>query len=292
MSAVGTIHGENIGLLTCITCRVGFRDGDLQRDHYKSDWHRYNLKRKVVDLAPVTVENFQERLSLQEAQQATEAKDTSQYCTVCKKSYGNEKAYRNHLTSKKHLQLSSGTPQTEAESVPVATKEANALASSLDDKCLVEEKGVKVRGKKFPPPPALLAHPKGKPENKMEIDDEDDDDDWEEVEGTPVPVNHCLFCGLESEDMESNLHHMSHEHSFFIPDVEYCSDIVGFMEYLGEKVGEGMMCLWCNEKGKQFYNVKSVQVKFLRPWCRSAVYCSSAFILKTVLLNYILIFNH
>lgn len=28
------------GLFTCITCRVGFRDGDLQRNHYKTDWHR------------------------------------------------------------------------------------------------------------------------------------------------------------------------------------------------------------------------------------------------------------
>ena len=34
-------------LYTCITCRVGFRTAELQRNHYKSDWHRYNLKRKV-----------------------------------------------------------------------------------------------------------------------------------------------------------------------------------------------------------------------------------------------------
>jgi hypothetical protein len=30
----------------------------MQREHYKTDWHRYNLKRKVVDLPPVTAEGM------------------------------------------------------------------------------------------------------------------------------------------------------------------------------------------------------------------------------------------
>ena len=29
--------------------------------------------------------------------------------------------------------------------------------------------------------------------------------------------------------------------------------------FAGEKVGEGHICLWCNEKGKAFYTLKSVQ---------------------------------
>ena len=32
---------------TCLTCHVGFKDSELQRQHHKSDWHWYNLKRKV-----------------------------------------------------------------------------------------------------------------------------------------------------------------------------------------------------------------------------------------------------
>jgi len=31
------------------------------------------------------------------------------------------------------------------------------------------------------------------------------------------------------------------------------------LDYLGSKVGEGMMCLWCNEKGKAFFDVHAVQ---------------------------------
>ena len=51
---------------TCITCHVAFLSADIQRHHYKSDWHRYNLKRKVVSLPPVTVEEFQRRAAAQE----------------------------------------------------------------------------------------------------------------------------------------------------------------------------------------------------------------------------------
>jgi len=61
---------------TCITCRVVFADkegndgvsAELQKAHYKTDWHRYNLKRKVADLPPVTAENFLQRVVAQKEQ--------------------------------------------------------------------------------------------------------------------------------------------------------------------------------------------------------------------------------
>ena len=31
------------------------------------------------------------------------------------------------------------------------------------------------------------------------------------------------------------------------------------MLFPGEKVGEGNVCLWCNEKGKTFYSTQAVQ---------------------------------
>ena len=44
------------------------RAAELQKAHYKTDWHRYNLKRKVADLPPVTAENFQQRVLAQREQ--------------------------------------------------------------------------------------------------------------------------------------------------------------------------------------------------------------------------------
>lgn len=50
---------------TCITCRVAFKDLEIQRQHYKSDWHRYNLKRKVAELPPASAEEFQKKVIAQ-----------------------------------------------------------------------------------------------------------------------------------------------------------------------------------------------------------------------------------
>lgn len=46
------------GLFTCLACQVAFQSAEAQRNHYRSDWHRYNLKRKVVNLPFVTLDQF------------------------------------------------------------------------------------------------------------------------------------------------------------------------------------------------------------------------------------------
>ena len=55
-------------LFTCVTCSVAFKQADLQRDHYKTDWHRYNLKRRVADLPAVTNGDFADRVRIQKEQ--------------------------------------------------------------------------------------------------------------------------------------------------------------------------------------------------------------------------------
>lgn len=91
---------------TCISCRVQFADADVQRAHYKTDWHRYNLKRKVAGMPPVTAENFQERVLAQRAaaeQEQAEAHSLTA-CGTCNKKFSSANAYTNHLQSHKHQQ--------------------------------------------------------------------------------------------------------------------------------------------------------------------------------------------
>ncbi|KAL9559389.1 hypothetical protein MBANPS3_000464 [Mucor bainieri] len=46
--------------LTCNTCAITFQDREEQRRHFSTDWHRYNIKRKVVlDVKPVTLSEFE-----------------------------------------------------------------------------------------------------------------------------------------------------------------------------------------------------------------------------------------
>jgi len=173
------------------------------------------------------------------------------YCFTCKKAFGCDKAFQNHLFSKKHLQLdlTSNKTKSDDDGIPViTTNEKRTEKDALEPDNLLADSITKTDTKKA-----------GVSIFDDDSDNDSEDDSWEEIAGCPIPVNCCLFCSHESHDMDSNMEHMSAEHSFFIPDAEYCANLEGLLEYLGEKVGEGLVCLWCNDKGKSFYTLESVQ---------------------------------
>lgn len=191
---------------TCISCRVAFKEAEIQRLHYKSDWHRYNLKRKVADLPPVTAEEFQRRVQDQRNNDAIIAQDKSVYCYVCRKSFGNDKAYTNHVNSKKHKE-----------------REVMAARSEHDVENKTDGVGVETQEED---------------DDDSEIE-EVDSDEWNEDEENPIDDNNCLFCLHHSKNLLKNLHHMTDAHTFFIPDVDYCVDVGGLLRYLGEKITQG-----------------------------------------------------
>ncbi|GAB6022356.1 hypothetical protein CHUAL_006476 [Chamberlinius hualienensis] len=231
---------------TCISCRVAFQNGEIQRAHYKTDWHRYNLKRKVSELPPVTAENFQQRVLAHRPELDTEKEEPSQYCNICHKHFNNRKSYENHVKSRKHLEA-----ENQQEQLKVVGKN-KTLSGNLrkDDKNQLNVAAVKNVEKNV---------------KEMEVDDDDDEDEegWEDVEEEPLQLEECLFCSELSSTLEDNIKHMTEQHSFFIPDLEYVVNLPGLIGYLDEKVGAGNMCLWCNEKGKSFYSTRSAQQHML-----------------------------
>ena len=216
--------------LTCITCQVRFHDADLHRAHFKGDWHRYNLKRKVANLSVLTAEAFEERRVAHE-NQAKEGeggggkKSDGNYCVACGKCFKNNKAYENHIQSKKHQEMILKFENTPATLKPAVEEEEEEEEEEEDGDMEVEEV---------------------------------DSDEWEEEED-PIEIVDCLFCSHHSSNLEKNLSHMTVSHSFFLPDPEFISNLEGLMCYLGAKVGQGKMCLWCDDKGKRFSSVQDVQ---------------------------------
>lgn len=62
MSAATVVNQPRSQLFTCLACQVVFTTAESQRVHYGTDWHRYNLKRKVAELSPVTSEVFNQKI--------------------------------------------------------------------------------------------------------------------------------------------------------------------------------------------------------------------------------------
>ncbi|XP_059801601.1 cytoplasmic 60S subunit biogenesis factor ZNF622 isoform X1 [Hypanus sabinus] len=132
-SARVAISVKAMSSYTCMTCRVAFTDTEVQRTHYKTDWHRYNLKRKVADMPPVTAENFQERVLAQRAAVEEQNKGTATDCATCDKKFATFNAYENHLKSKKHL-------DAEKKAAGIANKELERLNIKNLEKGLNEER--------------------------------------------------------------------------------------------------------------------------------------------------------
>ena len=228
-------------MFTCITCRVSFADSDIQRRHYKTDWHRYNLKRKVAEMPPVTAEVFQQKVLAQkaevEAQQQSKTK--SLHCQLCNKTFSSENAYSNHLSSKKHKDLEANK----------AKKQGSLITESQFSN------NFKRKDSKETDP----QNTESENAESLSHNGDDDDDEDDDIEEDTLEVTDCLFCPHHSVTLEENVKHMMRSHSFFIPDLEYVVDLKGLVMYLCEKVGMGNMCLYCNDKGKSFFSLEAVQ---------------------------------
>ena len=53
---------EQPPLFTCLSCSIAFLNPEDQRAHYRSDLHRYNMKRRVANLPPVKAEAFNRKI--------------------------------------------------------------------------------------------------------------------------------------------------------------------------------------------------------------------------------------
>lgn len=210
---------------TCLTCHIMFKNLEAHKAHYKSEWHRYNLHRKISQLPPITLEAFEKKSTVYSTGSTNQGKEKKiQKCKMCRKKFGNEKQYYNHLVSKNHKKMEEQNKQNKDE--------VNQNLTNI--------------------------------ENKMEIDTDSDvesldSQEWLDDLENPIERNDCLFCDHHSRSLTRNLKHMMVEHSFFVPDLEYCIDQRGLLTYLGQKIYNEYKCIWCNESGRQLQSVEAVR---------------------------------
>ncbi|XP_029165195.1 zinc finger protein 622 [Nylanderia fulva] len=211
-------------MFTCSTCHITFKDSDAHSVHYKSEWHRYNLYRKMSGLSPLTLETFAKRSTVYSTGSGNnkdnkEKEKKIQKCILCQKKFGSVKQYNNHLVSKNHKKM-------EEQNKDNVNKNLKNVENKMDTDSDIES-----------------------------LDSEEWLDDLE----NPIERNDCLFCDHHSRSLTLNLKHMMVKHSFFVPDLEYCIDKRGLLTYLGEKIYSEYKCIWCNDSGRQLQSVEAVR---------------------------------
>lgn len=93
----------------CVNCQLNFDVEANYISHYKSEHHRYNIKRKLIGLPPLSFEEYHLRKFKDYAEfedEKTSKHSVAQdfYCEICSKKFMNAGTYKQHLSSKKHQQ--------------------------------------------------------------------------------------------------------------------------------------------------------------------------------------------
>ncbi|KAI1504686.1 C2H2 type zinc finger-containing protein [Biscogniauxia marginata] len=253
---------------TCNTCQVAFRFADTQKGHMKSDWHRYNLKRRVAFLPPISSEVFTEKV-LQARAATTAEQDRAgfqQVCDVCQRNYYSENSYRNHIASQKHKAKEAashrrGANPDDASSVmsstfslgaPISTELEQVDSDAEDEftevveglqKTTLNDHGSPVRRPSNPHPSAEGQHHREHPVSEKSSEPVSSS-------ATPVPgltLKSCLFCNYESPTVPLNVVHMERIHSMFIPEKQYLVNLDGLIGALQQRIQEFHECLYCGK---------------------------------------------
>ena len=236
---------------------------------------RYNLKRRVSSLPPLSSEIFSEKVLTAQASSSAEAAKASfeRLCTACQRTYYSENAYQNHLGSQKHrlrisvLRNSGGVaPDDDTHSIlsstislgePVSLAVTEAIDPEAEEEFSKVVDGIKetkiddnmepVSSRPSRPHHSAAeirpAIPTSKPETSGSVA-------TPKVSETPsaiVPLIRCLFCNYDSPSLKLSVMHMTKFHGLFIPEQSYLVDLDGLIGYLQEKINVFHECLYCHK---------------------------------------------
>lgn len=251
--------------LVCNACNKRFNDDADQRLHYKSEWHRYNLKRKVAGAYGVREELFLARQSALAEEKKLIETPMLYSCGHCGKSYKSSKAHAQHLKSRTHiLRASQGQSDQDEETTiikPLKQHEKNKVPQhtelgdgegeeSGDEWVEVDQEEYVANATK-----SLTGLTINEPIPDDEMNESEVDDD-EFVDLDPLS---CFMCDRRLDNLNDCIVHLHKHHGFFIPDVEYLKDPKGLVIYLGLKVKRDFMCLYCNENCHPFSSLEAVR---------------------------------
>ncbi|EPX70960.1 ribosome biogenesis protein [Schizosaccharomyces octosporus yFS286] len=262
---------------SCTTCHVAFHSADSQKVHWKSDWHHYNLKRKVASLPPLSADVFAEKiLSIQKHNEAVQKKaEFYRECNYCNKNFYSEGAYSSHLASKKHrenvrkFEIKSRKDSLKQDDTSSITSSTLSMGEPVDESA--EEEEIQNLSKRLASESVSVSDSLRNGSNLKDtsqaqasaskIPAEPTSEDFEKELARRVSqklgLKDCLFCNSSFSSFDASKKHMKAIHSLFIPEREFVVDEPGLFEYLAEKVSIGYTCLTCNRQFKSLEAVRS-----------------------------------
>lgn len=271
MTSVVT-HGATplSSLFTCNTCQIRFASAELQRQHMKTEWHRYNLKRRVALLPSITSDVFAEKILSQKHYTPDERpmnEDEYGFFVHSRRSGpGLPQVTKKMLKKMRHKNRGHSDTDREAwvRIVPRPSSPTASIASRIsqfslgnsDDLRLVntqEDSEFLDTDSEYTDLEPSISHASTPSDVVLEYEIIDGNDqpqelvsDEEELFDATIS---CAYCGKHHTNVESNVRHMFREHGLYIPERSFLTNLTGLLTHLGEVLLVSQECIVCGFKG-------------------------------------------
>lgn len=213
----------------------------------KSEWHRYNLKRRVADLPRLSLQVFMEKVALNS--NVVREEDEYGFPVHAKKESGERQLTKKDLkrlnSEMKRAPGAEVDPETASVDTDITTGSQFSLGDSLADDRTETESNIETES-------AADSDRLSEFELISEGDYLDIDEDSYDV----FEKNNCIYCNVPHDSMDLALEHMFKGHGLYIPDQKYLVDVAGLIEFLWQIISLDHECICCGFQGK---NLESIQ---------------------------------
>jgi len=179
-----------------------------------------------------------------------------------RKTYTTENAYRSHINSKKHKETELKTA-SRRNSEPEAPRTEEPAEATTD--------APEIPSSQVEPSPQPVSEEQ-QPEEEAETSKLQSIDDRIASLRSRISPLQCLFCSVSTfKSIDENVSHMASAHSFFIPDLEYLTDLTGLLSFLGERIAVDNTCISCLKRSREFRSLDAVRKHMIdKGHCRIA----------------------
>ena len=207
--------------MMCNHCLYVSKTYEEMKEHYKSEFHKYNLNRVTMNLAPLSYEDYKRKKDFfmkkmeekKKAEESLKLKSQNLFCEICSKKFNSSKKLEEHLNSKNHL-------KNKAKKDEEKKDEISEISTSSKNE---------------------IKEPKNKEPEKTTLDD----------------ITCCLFCNFKSDNLKNNFYHMVQIHNLEIPFVFYIKNYEELIKILAKKIFVYHACFTCDTQ--RFETIRSLQ---------------------------------
>ena len=207
--------------MMCNHCLYVSKTYEEMKEHYKSEFHKYNLNRVTMNLAPLSYEDYKRKKDFfmkkmeekKKAEESLKFKSQNLFCEICSKKFNSSKKLEEHLNSKNHL-------KNKAKKDEEKKDEISEISTSSKNE---------------------IKEPKNKEPEKTTLDD----------------ITCCLFCNFKSDNLKNNFYHMVQMHNLEIPFIFYIKNYEELIKILAKKIFVYHACFTCDTQ--RFETIRSLQ---------------------------------